>query len=555
MKMQLFIFLSFYFLTGDSFGVTNVFVDKKEPTFLEFDRGLAEEGEPSAQYRLGLYYASGDGVPNNDQEAVKWFRLAAEQGHSEAQYFLAFHYQFGKGVDKNSVEAIKWYQSSAKQGDVLAQYDLGICYSGGHGVVKDALQAAKWFRLAAEQGDAMAQSAHGVSYENGIGVIEDASEAVRWYRLSAEQGWAGGQYNLGRCYSLGRGVSKDAERAVYWYKLAAEQGHVNAQFNLGVMYGTGAGVVEDDREAVKWYRLAAEQGHASAQLNLGFQYYYGRGVIEDYVEAYAWYVLAGMNGSSLSTKNKEILCKKISSSQIAAGQQRAKELHALIERKKALPDSALDQPLSSEIAPSGFGSGFLVDGGYVLTCWHVVDGAKRVSILLNGKEQVASVIQKDAANDIAILKVSDGGKGGGLNLSAEVKLGEKVFTLGYPHPDLQGSNVKFTTGSISSLTGIDNSPRYFQISAPLQSGNSGGPLFDEHGNLVGIVAAKLDSLATLAMTGDLPQNVNYAIKVDYLLPLLKTVEGIDVGKEKTKDVNLLGLIEELKKSVVMIKVY
>ena len=125
----------------------------------------------------------------------------------------------------------------------------------------------------------------------------------------------------------------------------------------------------------------------------------------------------------------------------------------------------------------------------------------------------------------------------------------------HPHPDLQGSDVKFTTGSISGMTGPENTPRYFQISAPLQAGNSGGPLFDEQGNLVGIVAAKLDSLATLAMTGDLPQNVNYAIKADYLVPLLKTVEGLTIGKEQTKDVNLLELIKELKKSVVMIKVY
>ena len=174
---------------------------------------------------------------------------------------------------------------------------------------------------------------------------------------------------------------------------------------------------------------------------------------------------------------------------------------------------------------------------------------------MSGQDHVASIVQKDAATDIAVLKVSDVDGGASLNFSDAVKLGEKVFTLGYPHPDLQGSDVKFTTGSISSLTGIENSPRYCQISAPLQAGNSGGPLFDEHGNLVGIVAAKLDSIATLAMTGDLPQNVNYAIKADYLVPLLKTVEGLEIGKEKIKDVNLLELIEELKKSAVMIKVY
>lgn len=262
-----------------------------------------------------------------------------------------------------------------------------------------------------------------------------------------------------------------------------------------------------------------------------------------------------MNGSSLAQNNKEILGQKLSFSQIAAGQQRAKELQALIERKKAIAESESDKPIESDIAPSGFGSGLFVKGGYVLTCWHVVEDAERISVSLEGKDHLASVVQKDAANDIAVLKVGDVSGGAALNLTDDAKLGEKVFTLGYPHPDLQGSDVKFTTGSISSLTGVGNSPLYFQISAPLQSGNSGSPLFDEKGNLVGIVAAKLDSLATLALTGDLPQNVNYAIKADYLEPLLKTVPGLEIEKEKTKDVNLLELIEELKQSVVMIKVY
>jgi S1-C subfamily serine protease len=155
---------------------------------------------------------------------------------------------------------------------------------------------------------------------------------------------------------------------------------------------------------------------------------------------------------------------------------------------------------------------------------------------------------------IAILRVTDAPGGISLSLS-DSKLGANVFTMGFPHPDLQGLDVKFTTGSISGLTGPGSAPLYYQISVPLQSGNSGGPLFDEQGNLVGMVAAKLDSLVTLAATGDLPQNVNYAIKADYLAPIFKTVDGISILPAQTKPVNLLSLVEELKKLVVMIKVY
>jgi len=172
-----------------------------------------------------------------------------------------------------------------------------------------------------------------------------------------------------------------------------------------------------------------------------------------------------------------------------------------------------------------------------------------------GQDFIASVVQKDEGNDLAVLRVEDADAGVSLSFSDSVKLGAQVFTMGFPHPDLQGSDVKFTTGSISGLTGLGNTPVYYQISAPTQSGNSGGPLFDEYGNLVGIVAAKLDSLKMLAATGDLTQNVNYAIKSDYLVPILKTVDGIKIQPSKTNPANLLVLVEELKKSVVMIKVY
>jgi len=94
------------------------------------------------------------------------------------------------------------------------------------------------------------------------------------------------------------------------------------------------------------------------------------------------------------------------------------------------------------------------------------------------------------------------------------KVGDPVFTLGYPNVIIQGTEPKYTEGTISSLTGVGNNPRWFQISLPVQPGNSGGPLVDEHGQVVGIVNARLDDFKALATSGVLPQNVNYAIKRD-----------------------------------------
>ena len=89
-------------------------------------REAAEQGDAEAQYKLGIAYSHGQGIPENPVEAVKWFRRAAEQGHEKAQFSLGFRYNFGQGVDKNEVEAIKWYRRAAEQGNAEADSRLEI---------------------------------------------------------------------------------------------------------------------------------------------------------------------------------------------------------------------------------------------------------------------------------------------------------------------------------------------------------------------------------------------------------------------------------------------
>ena len=96
--------------------------------------------------------------------------------------------------------------------------------------------------------------------------------------------------------------------------------------------------------------------------------------------------------------------------------------------------------------------------------------------------------------------------------SKDVNLGAKVFTIGYPNASLQGISAKFTEGSVSSLSGMRDDPKHFQISVPIQPGNSGGPLIDEYGNIIGVIVSQL--------LGERVQNVNYAIKSDKLSTFL-----------------------------------
>jgi S1-C subfamily serine protease len=106
--------------------------------------------------------------------------------------------------------------------------------------------------------------------------------------------------------------------------------------------------------------------------------------------------------------------------------------------------------------------------------------------------------------------------------SSPVKTGAAVLTMGYPHPDLLGSKPKLTEGVVSATSGVGDDPRVLQISVPVQAGNSGGPLINMEGEVVGVVMAKLNAVKMLKWTGDLPQNVNYAIKIPYLTVLLSS---------------------------------
>ena len=112
-------------------------------------RPLAEQGDGEAQYRLGDMYLSGEGVPQDYVEAVRWFRLAAEQGYAEAQDKLGAMYMDGQGVPQDYAEAARWYLLAAEQGETSAQFALGFVYGRGRGLTQDYVQAHMWLNLAA----------------------------------------------------------------------------------------------------------------------------------------------------------------------------------------------------------------------------------------------------------------------------------------------------------------------------------------------------------------------------------------------------------------------
>lgn len=179
----------------------------------------------SAQLQRGTAaYDSGDFAT-----ALEEMRPLAEQGNATAQNVLGFMYQNGKGVPQDDTQAVNWYRRSADQGDASGQNNLGFMYEGGRGVSQDYTQAAIWYRRAADQGNTAAQSNLGWMYRNGKGVQQDDIQAVNWYRKAADQGNPIAQNNLGWMYHNGKGIPQDDEQAKYWLGKAADQGHADAK--------------------------------------------------------------------------------------------------------------------------------------------------------------------------------------------------------------------------------------------------------------------------------------------------------------------------------------
>jgi len=569
---------------------------KQDIEAVKWFRKAAAQGDAGAQFKLGAMYEKGDGVKQDYTEALKWYRKAADSGNINAEFYqfrLGEMYYNGQGVKQDYAEAAQWYRKAADQGETLAQFALGSMYYNGQGVKQDYAEAAQWARKAAKQGNAGAQLMLGLMYYyNGHGVKQNYAEAKKWYRKAAVQGNADAQYMLGAMYFMGKGVKQDYTEALKWYRKAAVQGNADAQYMLGAMYYEGKGVKQDYVEAVKWARKAAAQGDADAQILLSEMYYNGQGVKQDYAEAAQWYRKAAEQGNAGAQFNLGVMYANgqgVMQSDTAAADwyykaglnylkagNRDKALTSAGRIKKLgnipnafLADKLLAQvyggSVAKQVSPKHkkkkatsivSGTGWLVSGGYVVTNNHVVAGRKSIVLLRrDGVEIPATIIATDTANDLALLK-PDSNKSLPRALplaNRPARVGEHVFTIGYPHPDMMGKEAKLTDGIINARTGLGNDPRVYQISVPLQGGNSGGPLLNMKGEVVGVAASKMSAVKVFKWTGDLPQNVNYAVKVGYVRVLLSSVDtNANVRELPSRKDSLAELANRIEGSVLMI---
>ncbi|MBN2272469.1 MAG: trypsin-like peptidase domain-containing protein [Sedimentisphaerales bacterium] len=196
------------------------------------------------------------------------------------------------------------------------------------------------------------------------------------------------------------------------------------------------------------------------------------------------------------------------------------------------------------------GTGFAVSpDGHIVTAHHVVEGAKTIKVYLS-KDTFgsATILRTDPPNDLAVLKVEN-------TIPVflpvapmrSVKTGDRVFTIGFPVRSILGEEAKYTEGVVSSLSGIQDTASFLQITVPVQPGNSGGPLVNEKGEVVGVITSTAAILSFIEESGALPQNVNWAVKADYLRPLIElpTIDKKQLSREE--------VIASVKKATFLIE--
>jgi S1-C subfamily serine protease len=187
------------------------------------------------------------------------------------------------------------------------------------------------------------------------------------------------------------------------------------------------------------------------------------------------------------------------------------------------PADANPSPPKSAKTAGQSGTGFVISSsGHVVTNNHVIAGCVGdIHGNLNGESPVTlRVVSSDETNDLALLQAPGSFKEVATIRDKAIHPGDTVVAIGYPFHGLLTSDFTVTTGIVSSLSGVFNDTRYLQISAAVQPGNSGGPLLDTNGQIVGMVAAKLNALKVAKATGDIPENINFAIKTGMIRDFL-----------------------------------
>jgi len=492
---------------------SGVEVDKEKAAYWE--EQAAKQGNIDSIKETANKYYSGEGVDKNFEEAIKWYQKAIDAGDHESIYLLGKMHEDGEGFDKDFDKALALYTQAAELGYDEAQNELADIYYKGIRERKDYKKSFKWAKKAAEQGFADAQNKIGLFYSQGKNVVEiDMEKAFEWLEKAADQGNTKAYNNLAEFYAKGFGIKADLNKAFKWFKKSADLGSDEAEYRMGKFYENGIVVQKDIKKAIKWYRKSAKQDFRKAQISMGNIYYDGdedSNIPKNYKKAANWYYQAALNDKRDEEDNKIIEAKVTSS-----------------------------------------GSGFFVTPTHIITNNHVTSGCDELEVKNKGYKSTVELLDTDSTTDLSILVTGKPNKSFlHLRNRKPVSTGEQSIALGYPFSSTLGSELKVTSGNIAALTGFNNNIAELQLTSPVQPGNSGGPLLDDNGNVIGVIVSRLETSSEI--TGDRPaQNVNFAIKSN-MAKIFMDLNRVDYQVRKSNGAKeISNIVTEAKEATVQV---
>jgi TPR repeat protein len=432
-----------------------------------------------------------------------------------------------RGAERDPAPACELFEQVAREQLPRAWWRMGQCHERGWGRPVDKAQAAEWFGRAAKAGFAPAQTAYGLALQRGEGVERDATAAAAWFGRAALAGDSNAALALARAYEGAIGVERDPIRAAQWMQYAADRRNPAAQLALAQWYLGGQAVERSPLHAYAWAQIAAESA-----LRVGDA------------------ALADLLSQRAAAVRRQA-AGLLSGEQLIDGQRMSREwrpqslaLQLPGGSDRAAPDSrnpAYPVPpaaAATTVTPPGTppvvvpppatvaaprprpttGSGFFVSRqGYLVTNEHVVRDCRDIKL---GDGQSAELIAIDRRADLALLKSGPVEHAATLRADARARQGEDVLIYGFPLRGVLSSSGQLGAGMVTALSGLRDNPLQIQIDVPVQPGNSGGPLIDAHGEVIGVVVSKLNALKIAQVTGDIPQNVNFAVAAAPLKALM-----------------------------------
>ena len=288
-------------------------------------------------------------------------------------------------------------------------------------------------------------------------------------------------------------------------------------------------------ESVSYHYSSSERKKTMDEAEKAFHQKHGRYDITNFPDSLVWSTkVGGINSHRVTSAANDIIDR--------------------IERTRTI--RAKQRSGSSAKKKSGStGTGFFINKqGHIVTNSHVVKDCRQINTLYQGSKVSTSLVTNDPRNDLALLKASTrptaiayfrSGRG--------IRSGEDILAFGYPLKSVLSDELKGTKGMINALSGLNNDTRFMQMSAPVQAGNSGGPLLDQAGNVVGVVTAKLNAVKMAKYTGNIPQNVNFALKASLVRDMLE-VKDIDYETASSKKkMETVDIFDKAKQFTVLVE--